>query len=159
MPTISKTTATLLSLVVMIVDPMMSAAWMARRTKVWIAAPSGVYGCRTSAGRRVDRAGDAHAEGVDDPDAHAVRLERRLLALDDEEEAWVVHPRGQSADGRVVVEVGEGHHLEAVRQVPLEDLAGSGPRKLRDDAVRVGVQLHRLPAADERLIDASPRSG
>jgi hypothetical protein len=43
MPTISKTTATLLSLVVMIVDPMMSAAWMARRTKAWIAAPSGMY--------------------------------------------------------------------------------------------------------------------
>ena len=43
MPTSSKITAMLLSLVVMIVDPMMSAAWMARRTKVWIAAPSGVY--------------------------------------------------------------------------------------------------------------------
>jgi hypothetical protein len=38
MPTSAKTTARLLSLVVMIVDPMMSATSMARRTKVCAAA-------------------------------------------------------------------------------------------------------------------------
>jgi hypothetical protein len=90
----------------------------------------------------VDRTSSAHAKRVDDTHARAVRLERRLLALDNQEPTGVVHYLSQLGDRGEVEQVGQRDRLVTVFHVPLENLARRGPRQLRDDAVRVGVELH-----------------